>query len=227
MIRILYNFHFESGVSEKFIFDFDEQMIAVEAPDPTHLPDWARLEFNQCPHCPLDISSHRYCPPAARLSEVFPRLGKLPSYESVILEVITDGRSITEKTSLHNALRSLLGLIMGTSECPHMTGFRPMARFHLPLSTELETIYRVTSAYLLGQFFNDLNGLDFDIKMSGLVAIYERVQKVNMCFAQRMRASGVISETNAISQLYTQSEIVPLSIKESLAELMPLFKGTP
>ena len=30
MIRMLYNFHFESGVSEKFIFDFDEQMMAVE-----------------------------------------------------------------------------------------------------------------------------------------------------------------------------------------------------
>lgn len=98
-----------------------------------------------------------------------------------------------------------------------------MARFHFPLSTELETIYRVTSSYLLGQFFNYLKGLDFDIQMEGLVAIYERVQQVNMCFAGRMRASGVISETNAISQLYTQSEIVPLSIKESLAELMPLW----
>ncbi len=224
MLEIEYIFHFESGTEERFGFCFDAQSMEPAPAGLKDMPEWTRLDFHQCPHCPLTVGTHAQCPPAAQLSEVFPRLGALPSYETTLLEVITEERTITQKTTLQNAMRSLIGLIMGTSDCPYMKCFRPMARFHLPLSSEIETIFRATSTHLLSEYFNKINSKRHDFSMDGLVTSYQNVQTVNISFAARMRASGVINETNAISQLYTQSEDVPLSIKESLRELSPLFE---
>ena len=53
------------------------------------------------------------------------------------------------------AIRSLIGLIMALSGCPHMEFFKPLARFHLPWASLEETTLRSASIYLLMQFFKN------------------------------------------------------------------------
>jgi hypothetical protein len=223
-LRVTYIFFVEDKEPLKFVLLFDETtMAAAKVEQPDELPDWSRLDFHQCSHCPLDHQIFRVCPAAAHLSKIVSQLGEIPSYDVIELEVVTEERTIRQRTTMHNALSSLMGLVMATSGCPYLTSFIPMARFHLPLSSAKETIFRATSAYLLGQYFRRKAGGEFDHSLDGLARIYQDVQKVDMGFANRMRASGAIKETNAIAQLYQNAEILPFAIEDSLIELAPLF----
>ncbi len=58
-------------------------------------------------------------------------------------------RRYQQDTSLPRALSSLFGLICALSDCPHTRFLRPMAHFHLPLSSDTETLVRTASLYSL------------------------------------------------------------------------------
>ena len=77
----------------------------------------------------------------------------LVSYDKVRVTVESEERSVVATLSAQQALASLMGLIMASSGCPRTAVFRPMARFHLPFSSESETAYRVAAMYLLAQHF--------------------------------------------------------------------------
>ena len=87
------------------------------------------------------------------MSSVIDGFTDLVSYDKVRVTVESEERSVVATLSAQQALASLMGLIMASSGCPRTAVFRPMARFHLPFSSESETAYRVAAMYLLAQHF--------------------------------------------------------------------------
>jgi len=78
-------------------------------------------------------------------------------------------------------------LIMAVSGCPKTTLLRPMARFHLPLSDLEETRYRVTSMFMLAQYFIHTAGKQADWKMESLQEIYADLHTVNATMLSRIK----------------------------------------
>lgn len=117
-----------------------------------------------------------------------------------------------------------MGLIMATSGCPRTAFLKPMARFHLPFASEEETVYRVTSMYLLAQYFLGLEGQTDDDGFSGLTRLYGELEYVNTAMAKRLRAATETdSSLNAIVLLDLFAKTVPWALNRSLSDLRHLF----
>ena len=105
-----------------------------------------------------------------------------------------------------------------------MDFFKPMARFHLPLASAEETIYRATSMYLLAQYFLKKEGQEVDLDLAGLKEIYSNIRIINETMARRLRA---ISEKdvalNSLVILDVFAQTLPFVIEESLKEVRYLF----
>lgn len=221
---IRYRFKLTAGVHEIIDLQFEPGTLALVSIRTAELPGWAKLDFHQCPHCPLSTTSHRYCPLAANLSRLVDKFERLLSFDNVDLEVTTTERSISQRTTAQSAISSIMGLMMATSGCPHTAFFRSMARFHLPLANEEETVYRVTATYLLAQYFRKKRGEAMDIDLRGLRQIYENMQVINTAVADRLRAAtGSDSFLNAITILDSFAQTVPMVIEESLGDVEYLF----
>jgi hypothetical protein len=146
------------------------------------------------------------------------------SYDQVRVTVESEERSVVATLSAQQALASLMGLIMASSGCPRTAVFRPMARFHLPFSSEAETAYRVAAMYLLAQHFTARDGGATDIGLEHLESVSRGVHAVNRGMAQRLRAaSRQDAIVNAIVLLDVYSSLVPAAIHDILDELKPAF----
>jgi hypothetical protein len=101
-----------------------------------------------------------------------------------------------------------------------------MARFHLPLASEEETIFRATSTYLLAQYYLKKECRIVDFEFEGLTRIYNNIQIINVAIAERLRAATVTdSSINAIVLLDSYAQALPLAIEKSLAEIRHLFSS--
>jgi len=143
------------------------------------MPEWTRLGFEQCDHCPLSVADEPHCPLAASLVGVIDLSREVLSHDEVEVTVITAERSILNRTTAQRGISAIMGLISATSGRPHTRFLKPMARFHLPFATEEETIYRVASMYLMGQYFRRLHGQEADLDLDGLAECYRNLQSVN------------------------------------------------
>ncbi len=203
--------------------DPDTSTIVDALPD--ELPYWTELEFNQCSGCPLKASESPHCPAAVRLAAVGSSFANLVSFDQVEVSVETPERTITAQTSAQTAIASLIGLIMASSSCPRTAVFRPMARFHLPFSSESETAYRVASMYLLAQHYAEKEGRKPDLELKDLGLVYRGVHLVNRGMVQRLRAAThEDAVVNAIVLLDVYTSLVPAAIDELLKELRPSFE---
>jgi hypothetical protein len=100
-----------------------------------------------------------------------------------------------------------------------------MVRLHLPFSSILETTFRTTSTYLLGQFFLKKRGKISDFTFEGLLEIYKNVNMVNRSMAERIRsAAGKDASVNALIILDMFALDIPLSIEEQIEEIEPFFR---
>lgn len=154
-----------------------------------NLPDWTRLGFHQCSHCPLSTREHEYCPYAVALVEPARVTSMRPSHEPVAVTVTSRSRTITADTTLQRAMGSFLGLVGPFSGCPVTRILRPMARFHLPLSSPDETLFRTFGTYLLGQYLRQRQGLEADWQMTSLSQVYSDLRRLNHGMSSRVRAS--------------------------------------
>ncbi|MCY1531835.1 hypothetical protein D9M68_670740 [compost metagenome] len=184
---IHYQFRFSDGRSWMHSIELEPHA----APLAEQLPDWTRLDFHQCGHCPLQVERSAHCPFAAALVKPVELLAQSPSYEQVEVEVRWRGRDIRQSTTLQRALGSLLGASGATSGCPHTRLLKPMAWFHLPFSGTDETLYRVFGTYLLGQYLRQQRGLSADWSMSELRQVYRNLRQVNLGMTARLRAAAV------------------------------------
>jgi hypothetical protein len=219
-------YRFELPDSRERVFHLELDRDTAElAPRPSEqAPAWTRLEFHQCSGCPLRAAQVSHCPAALQLSNVIDDFSDLVSYDQVRVSVESDERAVTATLSAQQALASLIGLIMASSGCPRTAVFRPMARFHLPFSSESETAYRVAAMYLVAQHFAARAGGNPDVALDDLASVYRGVHAVNRAMAQRLRAaSRQDAVVNAIVLLDVYSSLVPAAIHDILEEIKPAF----
>jgi hypothetical protein len=222
---IQYRFKTTTGREERFRLEIDSlRLEAVDLPM-GDLSVWTCLQFHQCPNCPLDPATCTHCPLMTNLVHLMEPFNTIQSHDEIRLEVVTAERSISQRTTAQRGISSLMGLLIAVSGCPHTVYFKPMARFHLPLAGEEETLYRAASMYLLGQYLRRKNGWTAEIDLAGLKQIYLNMQKVNTAVAGRLReATKTDSSANALILLDMYAKTVPYVIEESLDELRYLFE---
>ena len=226
MKNIFYNyqFNFSDGHHKEFRVDFDNQSLRSKLADEDEFPDWAQLEFNQCINCPLTVDDYLYCPLAVNLVPIIYWSQDLVSYDKVEVVITSAEREVRAHTDLQRAISSLLGLLMSSSACPKMKFLRPLARFHLPLATHEETIFRAVSATFLKEYFSSENKNEDPLKQ--LKEQYQELQDLNRFIAERIRcAIKRDAAVNAIVLLDILSKRVSFSIDDSLKQIRYLFEN--
>jgi hypothetical protein len=221
---IQYHFRKADNSREDFIFELDAAGLELVSNIPDHPPVWTELDFYQCANCPLDVLTQPYCPLAVNMVNIVHRFEDLISYDKIRVDVTTAERCISQITTAQIGISSMLGLVIATCGCPHAAFFRPMARFHLPLASKEETIFRATSMYLLAQYFLKKAGRAADLELEGLARIYDNMQIINTAIAKRLRAATKTdSSINAIVILDNYAKFLPYAIDKSLEDIRHLF----
>jgi hypothetical protein len=223
-VRVRYRFILPNGARETFDLFFEGKEFRILNPIPKPVPFWAELGFNRCENCPLPQATHPHCPAAAQLVPIVEKIETLVSYDEIRVDVMTAERSITQTTTAQQALASLFGLILSASGCPRTAFLRPMARFHLPLASELETLYRSVTMHLLNQHFRRGRGESVDEDFHELKTAYAELHQVNRGIARRLRAATRSDPAlNAVALLDTFASLLPNTLEQSLSELDALF----
>jgi hypothetical protein len=220
---IIYRFHLPAGV-EEIVLRFDPESFTLVVDDGAPAPDWAALEFSQCPHCPLFSADTPVCPFAHGLAGFVEQFAAFNSYDQAAIEIVTETRTVAATKPLQVGMASLVGLVGATSGCPHLAAFRPMARFHLPFARDDETLYRVFTMYLLGRYLADGALPAGPHALDGLIALHEAATVVNRSMADRVRAAfrkDVVVNAVVILDMFAQA--VPFAIEDGLAELRAMF----
>lgn len=224
--EIRYSLKSDDGTESRFTVSLDAETLALCLPANAGPPDWARLDYCQCPGCPLAGSAERACPMALALVDLLAFSGRLDSFSPLQVEVITSEREIRTRVPAQRAVSSLMGLLIATCACPEVAWLRPMARFHLPLASEEETLYRAVSMYLLAQYFRHQSGAVPDLSLSGLRERYQRLHQINLAMAERLRtAVGKDAPVNAVILLDLFAKAMPYTVDDSVAELEYLFRS--
>ena len=226
IIKIRYCFDLDSRRREVFSLHLDSQKLELINDPDINLPDWTKLEFHKCSHCPLNSDVTPRCPVAVNLMNVIERFEDVNSYDQIYLEVVTDERKVSQRTTAQQGISSLLGLLFASSGCPHTNFLKPMARFHLPLATEEETIYRATGMYLLAKYILRSEGKIANLELAGLQKIYDNLHTLNTSIADRVRsATEADSSANAVVLLDMLAHLVPIAIDDRLEEIQHLFES--
>jgi len=225
--NLVYRFKFPDGHEESL-----QVGAAAAAETKAKLPPWTELAFQQCGNCPLSPSETPHCPMAVRMVPLVELFGKVRSYEEVTAQVESEERTVSKRTTVQRVLRSIMGLLSASSDCPHVDFLKPMAHFHLPFSSAEETVYRVASTYLLAQYFRRQQGQPADPGLEGLKSHYHALQQVNASMAKRLaevsahdRESDGDSHVNALVLLDVFAQSLPDSIDAQLEELRPAFQA--
>lgn len=226
MKKVFYNYKFDfpDGHQKQFLIDFDSGSLQSQLINEDSYPDWAQLEFHQCVNCPLTSEDYLYCPLAVNLVPIIYWCKDLVSYDEVDVTVTSAEREVRAHTSLQKSVSSLLGLLMSSSACPKMKFLRPLARFHLPLATHEETIFRAVSASFLKKYFNNEKNDNGVNSLDELKGQYQELQDLNRFMVDRIR--GAIKKDaaiNAIVLLDVLSKKVSFSLDDSLQQIRYLF----
>jgi hypothetical protein len=224
ILEISYCFILDDQRREVFDLQLDARSLELINKGSQDFPFWTDLEYHQCPHCPLNKESVPHCPVATTLASVIERFENVFSYDEVDLEVITSQRHVTQHTTAQRALGSFIGLLFATSGCPHTDYFKPMARFHLPLASLEDTMFRVTSMYLMAQYFRHKEGKECEFELTGLAEIFDNMHQLNIMVTERIRsATQTDSSINAVIQLDSILGLMPYVSEEKMAEIRHLF----
>ena len=218
---IRYRFDLPDGSTKTLDFtfgavDFKLQNAPLEDP-----PFWTELGFSQCANCPLDKRQTAHCPAALQMASAVEPLKALVSFDTLGVTVTQAERTVHARISAQQAMSSVLGLIMATAGCPWTDRLRPMARFHLPFASELETVYRSVCMFLLAR---DMAGVSGAHGYAALCAHYENLHLVNRGMSRRLGAAAQTDPArNAMALLDAYTTLLPAALESSLEELRPLF----
>lgn len=222
--KILYTFHMPSGNIVDFDLELDGRTLTLLNNGPVELPYWTNLDFHQCPNCPLSLDQYPRCPLAVSIVNTVKPFDYVTARERIKVEIRTDERTVVAETTAQAAVSSMLGLVIAASGCPHASFFKPMARFHLPLASPEETLYRAACMYMLAQHFLHREGRSIDLQLKGLHRVYENIHTVNVSVADRLRAASKSdSAENALVLLDMSAVAVPHIFDGYLDELRHLF----
>ena len=132
----------KDGKEYTFEVDIDRQDRREEANKEIHA-FWTKLDYNRCRNCPLQPSTHTYCPSALDLEEIAKKFEDCISTERADVWVHTKNRSFFKNCDVQEALKSIFGLIMASGSCPILSRLKPLAYFHLPFADMEETVHRL------------------------------------------------------------------------------------
>ncbi|WP_020409416.1 DUF6901 family protein [Hahella ganghwensis] len=224
-MRVRYDFRLEDGRSIDHVVETDRES---KPPANREAADWAELKHCQCSNCPLDSSEYQYCPAAIDIQGLVDTFSKEPAFQKVEVIVSTRERNYQKRTGLEEALRSLMGLILATSECPILGELRPMAMHHMPFATNEEFILRSVSIYLVQQYFSmrDSREEQPDWELKGLVERNRRLQLVNQALWQRIHETcEADSNLKALLSFFSLASSVTFSLESQLQKLRHSFEA--
>jgi hypothetical protein len=225
-IKFIYTFEFQDGGANRFEIRLQRETLTLIADEREDLPAWTKMKFQRCSNCPLKKRQNKHCPVAKNLVGIVEKFADLLSHEKARVTVETEERTYRKDTTVHAGLSSMLGIVMTTSGCPVMEPLKPMVRFHLPFASIEETIFRMTSMYLLAQYLKKQAGLPFDRDLNGLAQIYSDVSKANKDFSQRLaQAAEKDANVNALVELDVFASMVQLLAEDAIGELKPCYSA--
>jgi cell division protein ZapA (FtsZ GTPase activity inhibitor) len=220
-----YKFNYLDGDSEIIHIEIDPTTYEIKTPSDFTPPEWTKLEYNKCKNCALSSAENSHCPVAKNMAYLLSGLSSKKSYEAINLEVSTPERTYTSKTTMQRALGSMLGLIFSLSGCPGANFLKPMGVFHLPLSTEMDTLTRTFSFYVLGKFLEYREHKIEAINLEGLSASYKNLRTINQDFSKRLRnISKSDASLNAIVILDLLAQNVDFELDDKFEKLKNIFK---
>jgi len=220
-----YRIELEDGQITCFHIELDPVTLTMAPTSKGPYPPWAQLSYKQCQCCPLSPRTELYCPVAVNISDLVDRFKDILSHKNCMVVCETIDRTYSKKTSAMDALTSVFGIVMATSNCPVMDFLKPMARFHLPFSSVEETTARSTSLFLLGQYFKYKKGEVSHFDFDELEKSYVRVQLVNEGLLARIQSLGKQdADKNAIITLHSLSQFLSLEMDFSLSTVAHLFE---
>ncbi len=224
IMTITYSFSFKNGTRKTFPLVLSKDTLALRSAAKSNPPLWALLNQNKCEICPLQESRVTYCPVAANLAGIVEEFKDFVSHEQARVAVAVEERIYAKDATVQQGLTPLLGIIMTTTGCPVMEQLKPMVRFHLPFASLTETIFRMSSMFLMAQFLRSREGKTAAWSLDGLTQVYVQVGKVNRDFAQRLRvAAKKDANVNALVNLDCFATMVPLAAEDTLNEIRPYF----
>ncbi|HHB92850.1 MAG TPA: hypothetical protein ENK59_06545 [Thioploca sp.] len=219
---IEYTFTMDDGKGLNYRIEFERSREHVL--EQSYYPKWTKLDFHQCPHCPLKLDECSYCPIAIDAHEILMGFTEILSCKEADIRVLTPEREYFKHTDTQTGLRALIGFVMATSNCPIMFPFRGMAYYHLPFASLDETVFRVASSYLLHQYYVHKKTGEFDIEFTGLKEHFKEIQTLNRHFLERIRAAcEADSNLNVLATLFTISSMLSLSLERHLGDIEHLF----
>lgn len=193
---------------------------------PAKPPEWAALDNHKCSHCPLNSEKHAYCPAALNLAKLVEECNDMDLLDTVKLVVKTADRVVVVSATVQKALGSFIGLLMATSDCPPASYFRPMARFHLPLATEAETIFRAVTLYATAQLLRREEGKEVAADLNGLFDIYADLEIVNTGISARLKSAGLDGAiAKSLMEWDVFSGMFSMRAEEVMDKMRPLFSA--
>lgn len=226
-ISIRYIFTFQNRKKIELLLSLDQKTLLLINPCYKTGPDWTLLSFYKCGNCPFNENEQKFCPIAVNLVDIIKNFRNIPSTEKVTVQIEYKKRIYLKDTVISTGLSSLIGIYMVTAGCPIFAKLKPMVLTHLPFASIEETCYRVTSMYLLAQYFIFKNGENPDWAMKELVTIYKEIQSVNSHISKRLfHIAMEDSSLNALVNLDCFAKNVSAAlIIDQLKELEYLFNG--
>jgi hypothetical protein len=225
-IPITYRFEFDSGREVSFDLSLDATTLVCADEPPVDPPAWVALTNKQCALCPLTAARTASCPAAVNMAQVADAFKDCFAYEKATVTVVATERTYTKSTTIQEGLGALIGVIMATSGCPVLEAFKPMARLHLPFASLEETVFRMSTMYLLAQYFRGQRGLTPNWALDGLKKIYEDVGAVNRDFALRLKdAAAKDANVNALVNLDCFASMVSLALEDVLEGMQGYFNA--
>ncbi|MGH7208360.1 MAG: DUF6901 family protein [Nitrospiraceae bacterium] len=225
-LRFLYTFRFPDRTEKRFAITLNAATLELMSDREFAKPDWTKLKYFQCEHCPLG-DDVEYCPVAVNLASLVESFKDSVSFEQAFVTVQTAGRTYEKQTTLQKGVSSIIGIAMVTSNCPVMDKLRPNVQFHLPFASGPETIYRAISMYLISQYFVMRRGGKPDWELSNLAEIYHAVSYVNQGISRRLsHASIQDANVNAVIILSTFGLSLGDYLEDSLQDLEALSPGS-
>lgn len=212
-MKFEYAFKFEDGTERSFPLPLDDTTGLLQLPEPqAPPPDWAKLDHCKCPHCPFDSAKVAYCPVAKNLAQAADAFKDEKSFKKCTVFVKGQERFYGKQTDLQTGLQAMFGLIMATSDCPHMAPLRHLTKTHLPFATVDETRVRIFGSYLLAQHEKHQKGEPADFEATGLNKIFAALNTLNIHVINRIRSvSKGDTNQNAIVLLDSFASLLSFS----------------
>jgi len=223
---IEYNFKFLESKRKDLTFTvlLDKETIIAVPPEQSKSQKWTKLDFCKCNICPLGSEVNENCPIAFNLSGLAAAFSDVSSIEKVDITVSTPDRKYIKTDTVQQGLRSIYGIYMAASGCPHMEILRPMVRFHLPFASMEDSVFRHVSSYLMGEYFNYIEGKKSDFHLLDLAEKTTKVNTVNHGICNRL--DTVVendANKNALTILNITGVIVNMELEARLNSIRHIF----